>query len=880
MLCALSGFATPGGPRCLAPVLVPWLWPAACLSGVPRGSAWCAAPRPVRSLSVLQLAFPTPWCLSPPRGLGPPALLGGCAGHAEAGRKPGSLCLPLATAEAGTLGSLRVVPVRGPAMGLSLAGPSGAGLGLRALRWLACVDPVTDTSCFLYRPSFDGGLGRCTGAVSCGRRHLPLRVGGRHARVPCLCACARPSWPGRAGRPPGRVLVRLTFFFWPPCLSALRGPLWAGVAPFVVLCLPSPHPFCFCFVFFCFFVCPFFFALRPLCLYLFLVSGPGALGLGALRFFFAGLKLLSSPCALAFFVLPCQGPLSAGCPPQPPPSLAVVAVPRCLALVLFSPFSPLVRAPLVSVFLCFPAAGDLGLGAGLCRLCALASFVLSPWPLAAPWWLPPPRPLCVSRFSSLPLAAVCRVLCCAVCPWVRYCAALLRVVPPGVVLSCAVLLFCGGLVPLLVAPCPLALPIALGPCALPCCVVRCSPALCAVCCVCFLVAWLCVLLFAALLCAVCVPGCCAVRSLSSPLRTVLCFAVLVRLRCAVRVVRVVAGAWCCGALLCVVLFPLVCCGAVLGLVARGCLLVACLGVRVPVWPRGLLPCGWRGLLWCPASLCRVLWCCAVPWCCAVVLCCRVVVLLALALPSCGLLCCAVLCCWLAVLFFARWWCPRAVVLFRSCCAYPVFSALCAAVPCCAGCGALLPCVVCCGAVLWCGAVLLCSAVVLRCCFCVLCPPVACRAAPCCAVLCCWLSVLFLARRWRLCAVVPFPSLPARTKKINYLTCHPALVAVSWLACLGGCGVLDLTRRTFHLQQKGGESVEGGAQAGGEGTWRIKEGVRDEYRGAACFENFFSVFYALLATQFSLRRRRIIRRRTSLTALFVCLFRFKIFHVVF
>ena len=57
VLCALSGFVAPGGRRCLAHVRVPWLWPAACLSGVPRGPAWCAAPRPVRSLSVLRSAF-------------------------------------------------------------------------------------------------------------------------------------------------------------------------------------------------------------------------------------------------------------------------------------------------------------------------------------------------------------------------------------------------------------------------------------------------------------------------------------------------------------------------------------------------------------------------------------------------------------------------------------------------------------------------------------------------------------------------------------------------------------------------------------------------------------------------------------------------------
>ena len=201
VLCALSGIAAPGGRCCYAPVRVRWLLPAACLSGVPRAPARCAAPRLVRSLSVLWSAFPTPWSLSPPLGLVPPALLGGCAVHAEAGRQPGSLCLPPAPAEAGALGSLRVVPVPGPAMGLSLAGPSGVGLGLRALRWFACVDPVTDPSGFSYSPSFDNRLGRCTGAVSCGRK----------ARVPCVCACAIPSWPGRVGRPPGRVLVRLTF---------------------------------------------------------------------------------------------------------------------------------------------------------------------------------------------------------------------------------------------------------------------------------------------------------------------------------------------------------------------------------------------------------------------------------------------------------------------------------------------------------------------------------------------------------------------------------------------------------------------------------------------------------------------------------------------
>ena len=39
VLCALSGSAAPGGRCCLARVRVPWLWPAACLSSLPRGPA-------------------------------------------------------------------------------------------------------------------------------------------------------------------------------------------------------------------------------------------------------------------------------------------------------------------------------------------------------------------------------------------------------------------------------------------------------------------------------------------------------------------------------------------------------------------------------------------------------------------------------------------------------------------------------------------------------------------------------------------------------------------------------------------------------------------------------------------------------------------------
>ena len=310
----------------------------------------------------------------------------------------------------------------------------------------------------------------------------------------------------------------------------------------------------------------------------------------------------------------------------------------------FSGFRP--RVPWASALcvVCFVGLPPLG------SPCACPSFVLSAWLLVAPRWLlpPPPPSLFVSQFSWLPLGAVCRVLCCAVRPWVRCCAALLRVVSSGVVLSCAVLCSLGA------AAC----------CAVPSGAARCPGALCS--------AALCFAVFPRAVCVLSWRGgaCCC-----SPLCFVLCVSrgAVLCVPCPLHSVRCCASlCWCARVVLfvwCVLLLApgaVVCRGAVPGLVALGFLLVACFGVGVPVWPRGLFPCGWCGLLWCPAFLCRVLWCCAVAWCYAVVLCCRVAVLLGLALPSCELSCCAVLCCWLAVLFFARWWCLRAVVLFPSC----------------------------------------------------------------------------------------------------------------------------------------------------------------------------------------------------------------------
>ena len=186
---------------------------------------WCAAPRPVRLLSVLRSVFPSPWFLPPARGLSPPALLGGCAGHVEAGRELGCLCLPLDPAGQGHWARSASYPFGAPRWGCPWRVPPASVLGCVRCGGLVCVDPVTDASGFPYRQSFDGGLGRCTGAVSCGRRHLPFRVGGRHARVPRVCACA--CFLGRVGR------ARLPGAFWcaSPFFVAVPGARFVRSAP-------------------------------------------------------------------------------------------------------------------------------------------------------------------------------------------------------------------------------------------------------------------------------------------------------------------------------------------------------------------------------------------------------------------------------------------------------------------------------------------------------------------------------------------------------------------------------------------------------------------------------------------------------------------------
>ena len=359
---------------------------------------------------------------------------------------------------------------------------------------LACVDPVTDASGFPYRPSFNGGLGLCTGAVSCGRQRGPFRVGGRHARVPRVCACACPAWPGRAGRPPGRVLVRLSFPL------AVLGSLFACSAP-SGLGLPCLWLL---FGFFFLFISPS--SLRPRCVLLCVFSGPGCLGpwrLVAPPPLFLPPSLLS----LAFPALRLPGASA------PPPFVFFVFFP----LFLVFPFS---------LFFLFFFAGCAVWGGFVC---------LGPSGV----------PVCASVVLSLSLLCVCWL----VLRGVRYWAWLSSAVSWSVLVSCfggAVLVWPRGSLPcglawcVLVFRCPVLCSVALCCRVVVCCCAL--PFVCVVVCACCLfpaAARLPYVFWGVVLCVPC------------PLRPVRCCAALCWcpfvVLCASSVLFLVAGAvdsWC------------------------------------------------------------------------------------------------------------------------------------------------------------------------------------------------------------------------------------------------------------------------------------------------------------------------------------------------
>ena len=534
-------------------------------------------------------------------------------------------------------------------------------------------------------------------------------------------------------------------FLWPLCLSALLGPLRARVAPLSPATLAVPR-----------------------CL--------GAV----LWLFFSASRCLALRVLAPRLCLPLGRWLLFGGVPPPPLPFCVSRFLALLlgALVVFFFFFPssLVRPRFLWLSL---VSGPGCPGPRRCALFALLAFRLSALRALVPlscfppgWWLlpvgccpPPAPPFCRAVFVAA--ARRCGVLCCAVRPWVRCCAALLRVVSSGVVLSCAVLCSLGA------AAC----------CAVPSGAARCPGALCSA-----------ALRFAVLPRAVCVlswrgGACCcsplcfvlcvsrgAVLCVPCPLRSVWCCASLCWCACVVLfvwcVLLLVPGAgsaggvfrcrcpclaawsvalWfgvvpcfpvscsvvlCCRVVLCCCAL-LSCCGAVgscfalLWAVVLCCvvLLVGC-AVFCPVVVSACcgalflvlcVPCLLRSVrcgallcwLWCPASLCRVLWRCAVVWCCAVVLCCRFAVLLVFALPSCGPSCgarvvCAVVgasCCGVSLCVVVSPWAFCGVVVLLWC----------VVVSCCAACCPVVSCALCrvlrCRAALRCCAGLLCCAVV-------------------------------------------------------------------------------------------------------------------------------------------------------------------------
>ena len=598
-------------------------------------------------------------------------------------------------------------------------------------------------------------------------------------------ACACSLWPGRAGRPPGRVVVRLTFSFGRFVFLLCSAPSGLGLPPSLLLPLPFLVALALCFGCFS----------RPPAAWLFVRSR-----------------------------LVCVSRLAVGCSlvVSPPPPLFVsrgfwrsCLVPWwCFFFFFFFPFFPCApplspafsgfrpRVPWASALcvVCFVGLPPLG------SPCACPSFVLSAWLVVAPRrLLPPPPPLFVSRFSSLPLGAVvcCVVLCVPGCGAAPRCCALC---PP--VLCCPVLC-CARWVPLLVAPCPLALPVALGPCALRRCVLRCSPVLCVFC----RGAVVRAVVRRSALCCVC-PGvlCCAFPVLSA-----LCGAVL---RCAGALALCCScGACCCWCLVlwcavvrCWVWWPVVVCWwrvsvsvclsgrvvccPVVGVVWCGALL-SCVVFCGAVLSRGavllcsavVLRCCW-GLL-CPPVGCRAVLCCALGWLCCflpgggvcMLWCSFPCAVRSLSSPLCALrcllvlavvprfpvscavaLCCRVVLCCRALLSF----CGAACVCFAL--LRPVVRRQCR-LRCCwclvlwrvpVRCGVSLGVLRCGGAALVCRGVLLCCALscgVLR--------PVPCPAVPCCTAVLCWLAVLCgCLRCW--CLFFLLSSFPLRGCGCNYL----------------------------------------------------------------------------------------------------------------
>ena len=320
---------------------------------------WCTAPRQVRSLSVLGSAFPTPWCLSPSRGLAPPGSLGGCAGHAEAGQEPGSFCLPLAGPRQRRWARTALYPFGAPRWGCPWRVPPVSVLHCVGCSGLACVDPVTDTS---GSRTARLSTGDSAGASELFRVDADTAPFGSEDATPGSRACVRPCAPlgrvGQADRP---------------------GAFWCA-SPFPVAGLTA----------------------------LFVCWAPSGLGLPCLPlllclFFFFFHILLCAPVVSGVPCFPGQAALGRGVllsPRNPPPFFFLFFVfspPRSLFFFLFS-FLLFLCFLFFLLFFSFRSPPPFFLPSVPCRLCG-AGVVCVSWAVgcAGGWWL------------------WCLVLCVAVC---------------------------------------------------------------------------------------------------------------------------------------------------------------------------------------------------------------------------------------------------------------------------------------------------------------------------------------------------------------------------------------------------------------------------------------------------------------------------------
>ena len=561
-----------------------------------------------------------------------------------------------------------------------------------------------------------------------------------------LAGSGGPASRARSGAP--------HLFLWPLCLSALLGPLRAGVALFSFAAVAVPR-----WLLFSASRClarPSFGSLAwPLAALWWLLPRPppplclaGSLLLVALVFFFFFLFLLLSPCA----------PVVSGFLWFPAPGCPGPRRLRCL--------------------FCWPSASRLSVRLSLFRAFRLA-FGCSRVVAA------PPPPSFVSRGFRSCRSVLCAVLCCA-----SLGAVLRRAAARCVARCCAVVCFVA------LVWCRCLLRPALWRCPSPSGPVLCGAVFCG--------AVFCGVPPRCVLCAVCVlswrgGACCAF-----PVLSVVCGAVL---RCAGALALCCScGACCCwrlvlwcAAVRCAVSCCVPWCGAGSGgpwLSAGGVFWCRC-------------PClaAWSASLW-------LVWFAVVPCfpvSCSVVLCCRVVLCCCALLSCCGavgvcfallwavvLLCCAVgwLCCFWPGGGVCVLWCsfPRAVRSPSSpLCALRCLVVL-AVVPCFpVSCAVALCCrvVLCCRALLsFCGAVCVCFALLrrvvrrlcgLRCCWCLVLwrVPVRCGVSP--GVLRCGGAALVCRGVLLCCALscgvlrsVPCPAVP----------CCPAVLC--WLAVLCGC----------------------------------------------------------------------------------------------